>query len=455
MVQPMIPRRTSAAPPLLAFPSPSASSIYKALLAPSGSAKRDTLEAFLRTELAKAENLPCDVPGQVEDLSGWVALKAADVAEHYNHYLKGRHAGTARRFFKTKAQALHFLRSVAPSKLVDGAWLYGTLKHAKDCRYHGLIRTYLEELGDGDPALNHVTLYRQLLVKHDCEPEDDLDEALYLQGALQLALGELSDEFFPEVIGYNLGYEQLPLHLLITAFELNELGIDPYYFTLHVTIDNASTGHARKAIKAIENFLPGGGANEQFFERVRAGYRLNELGTGSMAVIEGFSLENETVKMLERKRSFGQSMHSDYCRLEGKTVNEWLVKPGQCRAFLQALESSGWIKRHEDPRSSRFWQLIDGPGAAMFGVFNGYEKQLLKDWIAGDWVDPTNKNNGSPFRARFRMRRQSDQLLAPARIKTEPLQQLLKKMSPAQHTSPSGLEATRIYARQLATGINE
>ena len=451
----MIQNRTSVAPSLLTFPSPSASSIHKALLAPAGSAKRDTLEAFLRTELTKAENLPCDVPGQVEDLSGWVALKAADVAERYNHYLNERHAGAARRFFKTKAQALYFLRSVAPSKLVDGAWLYGTLKHAKDWRYHGLIRTYLEELGDGDPALNHVTLYRQLLAEHDCEPDDGLDEALYLQGALQLALGELSDEFFPEVIGYNLGYEQLPLHLLITAFELNELGIDPYYFTLHVTIDNASTGHAHKAIKAIENFLPGGGANEQFFERVRAGYTLNDLGMGSMAVIEGFSLENETVKMLERKRSFGQYMHSDYCRLEGKTVNEWLAEPGQCRAFLQALESCCWIKRHEDPRSSRFWQLIDGPGAAMFGVFNGYEKQLLKDWIAGEWVDPTNKSNGSPFRARFRMRSQSDQLVAPARLRPEPLQELLKKMSPAQHTSPSGLEATRIYARQLTTGLNE
>ena len=58
-------------------------------------------------------------------------------------------------------------------------------------------------------------------------------------------------EYLPEVIGYNLGYEQLPLHLLISSYELSELGIDPYYFTLHVTIDNASTGHAQKAVQAV------------------------------------------------------------------------------------------------------------------------------------------------------------------------------------------------------------
>ena len=83
-----------------------------------------------------------------------------------------------------------------------------------------------------------------------------LEDDHYLQGALQLALGVCADEFLPEVIGFNLGYEQLPLHLLITAYELSELGIDPYYFTLHVTIDNASSGHACKAAQSVLNLLP-------------------------------------------------------------------------------------------------------------------------------------------------------------------------------------------------------
>jgi hypothetical protein len=60
-----------------------------------------------------------------------------------------------------------------------------------------------------------------------------------------------AEKFLPEVIGFNLGYEQLPLHLLITAYELKELHIDPYYFTLHITVDNADSGHAKQAVDAV------------------------------------------------------------------------------------------------------------------------------------------------------------------------------------------------------------
>ncbi len=54
---------------------------------------------------------------------------------------------------------------------------------------------------------------------------DDLSDDHYIQGALQLAMAHHADQFLPEIIGFNLGYEQLPLHLLITAYELKELGI--------------------------------------------------------------------------------------------------------------------------------------------------------------------------------------------------------------------------------------
>ncbi|AOG24540.1 iron-containing redox enzyme family protein [Acidovorax sp. RAC01] len=54
----------------------------------------------------------------------------------------------------------------------------------------------------------------------------------------------------PEVTGFKLGSEQFPLHLPITAYERNGLGIDPYDFTLHVTIDNADNSHARRACRA-------------------------------------------------------------------------------------------------------------------------------------------------------------------------------------------------------------
>nr|WP_306822247.1 iron-containing redox enzyme family protein [Pseudomonas tolaasii] len=400
-----------------------------------------------------AREIPDSLPDDLSDLTRWIETNSSQVAALYGEYLEGRRAGNDRALFSNRAHALYFLQHVAPTKLVDGAWLYSSIKHADDWRYRDLIRTYLEELGDGEPALNHVVLYRKLLADHDCAPTKVLNQEHYIQGAIQLALGHLGDEYLPELLGYNLGYEQLPLHLLITAFELNELGIDPYYFTLHVTIDNASTGHAHKAVKTVLDLLPADESRPDFIERLHNGYLLNELGKGTKAVIAGFDLEQEVVAMLERKRSFGQHMHSDYCRLDGMTVNEWLAKPGQCRAFLAALENKGWIKRNQDPAGSRFWQLIDGPGAVMFGVFSGYEMQLLRDWIAGDWQDGSVAKPANPFRSQFRNRPRADTVAsAPASQSNPSSAQLIYLLSPAHHCTPEGLNATRAYARQLAEG---
>jgi hypothetical protein len=448
----MIPLESTGHPHSGARHERTALPLYRSLLGEPDATEPGLAKQFLEEQLALAAELPCPMPADPAQLLQWVADNAAAVGRQYAEYLELRHAGAPRRFFSNKAHALYFLQQVAPSKLVDGAWLFGTVRHAADWRYHGLIRTYLEELGDGDPSLNHVTLYRALLAEHDCLATHELADELYLQGAIQLALGQASEDFLPEVIGYNLGYEQLPLHLLITAFELNELGIDPYYFTLHVTIDNAGSGHAHKAVAAVLDMLPGGADNAAFLQRLRTGYSLNDLGIGSAAVIEGFDLNHEVVQMLERKRGFGQYMHSDYCRLEGRTVNEWLAKPGQCGDFLTALENKGWIKRHQDPEASRFWQMLDGPGAPMFGVFNGYERQLLKDWIAGDWLDD-QPGASNPFRARFR--RRAPLVANPTGVTSpaESTQALIRKMSPSLHASPEGLEATRAFTQRLSDGV--
>lgn len=425
-------------------------SLYSRLLRGQADAERDNVRDFLQAQLESAKTLPSNLPADLADLSEWVASNSHSVAERYRVYLEERRACGPRKFFANKAHALYFLQNVAPSKLVDGAWLYGTVKHADDWRYHGLIRTYLEELGDGEPALNHVVLYRNLLSEHDCAPIAPLDDALYLQGAIQLGLGHLSDEFLPEVLGYNLGYEQLPLHLLITAFELSELGIDPYYFTLHVTIDNASSGHAHKAVQAVLDLLPNDDSKGEFLQRLRNGYLLNDLGLGSTDIVRAFDLEEEVVSMLETKSTFGQHMHSDYCRLEGRTINDWLATPGQSRQLLQALEDRGWIKRNQDPQDSRFWQLIDGPGAVMFGVFSGYEMQLLKDWIAGDWQASGQSN---PFRTRFRRRHVATADAAQSHNPPSlPFDKLVELIAPDSHPTPEGLAATRLYARQLAQG---
>lgn len=158
----------------------------------------------------------------------------------------------------------------------------------------------------------------------DCDPGYSLADDYYVQGAIQLALGQHGAAFLPEVIGYNLGYEQLPLHLLITSFELNELGIDPHYFTLHVTIDNASTGHARKAAQSVLSLMPMGAERDEFYRRVVQGYKLNELGIGSTAVIQSFDLEQEVIAMLERKdRSASTCIPTIAASKAGPSMSGW------------------------------------------------------------------------------------------------------------------------------------
>ncbi|MGF6330095.1 hypothetical protein ABH909_002973 [Pseudomonas sp. BS3782 TE3695] len=429
-------------------------SFYEQLLRSDDDAKKHALaRGFLQAQLQQAAQLPDELPRDLSALQNWVEQRSVDVARQYADYLQQRKAGGARQFFSNKAHALFFLQAVAPTKLVDGAWLYGLLPHWQDPRFDGLLCTYLEELGEGNPAQNHVVIYRKLLAEHGLPDTAPIADERYLQGAMQLALGYCADEYLPEVIGYNLGYEQLPLHLLISAYELSELGIDPLYFTLHVTIDNASIGHAHKAVQSVLQLLPVEGDRDEFLRRVALGYRLNDLGQGSRAIIESFDLVSEVLSMLERKRPFGQHMHSDYSRFEGKTVNQWLSSSEQLPGLLAAMENKGWIKRHQDPQASRFWQLIDGAGAAMFGVFSPYEKQLLHDWIAGDW---------SPEHPAVAVRRGSSvtaEMPVPdsdpdiQRLHTalnglsghEQMPVLMPWLSPHRHAHPAGLLATRRF----------
>ncbi len=426
-------------------------SIYERLLREDDS--RALAQSFLDEQLQLAAALPEELPQDPSTWHDWVAAHSADVARQYAEYLQQRKAGGPRQFFASKAQALYFLQAVAPTKLVDGAWLYGLLQHWRDPRFSGLLCTYLEELGEGNPAQNHVVIYRKLLAEHDLDHASPILDERYLQGALQLALGACGDEMLPEAIGYNLGYEQLPLHLLISSYELTELGIDPYYFTLHVTIDNASTGHAQKAVQAVLDLMPLEADRADFLRRVSQGYRLNDLGQGSRAIIEGFDLERELLALLERKCPFAQHMHSDYCRFEGKTVNQWLAEPEHLPGFLQALQNKGWIKRHEDPQASRFWQLIDGDGAAMFGVFSAYEKQLVHDWIAGDW-QPANTPAALRRHAASNAPIEVPEQDPDVQILNQALQgqdthaqmaTLIPWLAPARHAHPAGLLATRRF----------
>lgn len=442
-----------------------------------GEMARQAAAGLIADELRRAATLPCDLPVHPRDLLAWMHANTQAVHARYSVYLEERKAGGPRRYFKNRAHALYFLRNVAPTKLVDGAWLYGLAAHAANPRLADLVRIYLEELGDGQADKNHVALYRSLLSRHGLDPLDGLPDPLYRQGAIQLALGWNAERFLPEVIGFNLGYEQLPLHLLITAYEFNELGLDPYYFTLHVTVDNAGTGHARRACQAVADALPRMDDGGDFWRRVREGSKLGCAGWGTEQVIEGFDIEAEVLRILAHKAPSGAGAHSDYCRVGGRHVNDWLANAQELPQFLAALQASGWIRRGQPVANSRFWGLLQGPRAEMFGVFSDYELQVVHDWIRGEAsvdgrpaVEPTplrSEGRRPTFRAAQRMAPAApagatdpmdpDLGQLQARISTldaaGQVQQardlLVAAMSPALHWTPAGLWATRQFKQRL------
>ncbi|MBP0599842.1 iron-containing redox enzyme family protein [Herbaspirillum sp. LeCh32-8] len=429
-----------------------AAEVYGSLFVPGPNASALLAgRQFLDARLRDAEALDCDLPADPALLAAWMEERSLRVGEAYEEYLQQRTAGAPRRFFSSRAHALNFLMRVAPTKLVDGAWLYSALKGWRDPLLAPLILTYLEELGDGDPAMNHVALFRSLLQSSGCEHTGRLSDEHYVQGAIQLALAHHGHDLQAEVFGFNLGYEQLPLHLLITAYELNELGIDPYYFTLHVTIDNAASGHARKAAQAVMAAAALAPDRERFLLGVRRGYLLNELGASTMSVIESFDTQREVVRILAEKARYGKMMHSDYCRIGGKTVNEWLEEPASIARFLVELVNGKWILRGAPAEHSRFWRLVNAAGGEMFGVFTSYEKAVLKEWIEDGRVP-------APRTASFRAKaRTSMAATGPVEVPFTPrsvadLDELIAELAPGRHYFSDGLLATRVFSRAYRHG---
>lgn len=486
------PNTQSAMPQYLAAQHKGNRQLYFALLDEGGSTAghidelaRSASRAFLLQQLTAAAAITTDFPTEMRSLPVVLCNAQQQTAQSYQRYLAERSRGSPRRYFSCRSHAMYFLRKVAPTKLVDGAWLYGLLQQWQDPRLAPLIQTYLEELGCGNARQNHVLLYKRLLARYGCEKWQEGPDLNFTQGAVQLALAHHAQEFLPELIGFNLGYEQLPLHLLITAYELNELNIDPYYFTLHVSSDNLSTGHGHKAMQSVFDCIPRIGDTGDYYRRVGIGYRLNNVGMGTQQAIAAFDLEQELLRVFADKASFGAQLHSDYCLVAGRPVSEWLSSPNKIAEMLSALQSTGWIRRGKRLQQSRFWRLLTDEQAPMFGVFDGYEQQLLQDWILAD----TDTKHGARTINHFRKRPTIGQgewpaAVLPSGVKVEQLithhanayldggqpkpgscaevaalflqltgidtrdkalAMLAGLLSPANHPTPVGLAATRLY----------
>jgi hypothetical protein len=165
-------------------------------------------------------------------------------------------------------------------------------------------------------------------------------------------------------------------------------------------------------------------------------------------------------------------------------LSDWLSSPEEIPQLLTALQSAGWIRRGQSPEKSRFWHLLTDEQAAMFGVFDGYEQQLLADWITqADTQEPAAGLATNRFRRRpavgpvarapaLHTAATVEQIvaqhavtqpgpgscaevdflfeqLAAVNTKAQAFAVLGGLLSPANHPTPAGLAATRLYADLL------
>ncbi|KAK8870095.1 hypothetical protein IAR55_000665 [Kwoniella newhampshirensis] len=381
------------------------------------------------------------------------ALEQHFVREHtsstnrYEAYLARRKQGGPRELFPTREHAVRWLRTAAVVKYVDGGWVANVLgidtcapegSKTLGSDYPGgperragklAWQVISEEFGDGDLDKNHVYVYNELLKglhpsgesatgdesHFDGMAEDQGSPRCWTAAIAQQCIGLLSstEDYFPEALGFNMAYETLPYHLLVTSRELRELKIDDYYFALHITIDNPDSGHAAIARASVDRYLEGvrvrdgQEAMERMWRRVQAGVVLADgLPTTPWApvdfavdpitriwkpipqkavVVGPTDIESRLVKLLGRKASAAEKMHCpSRILIKGHTIEYWLAPAtftfDKGLEFVRALaEKRPWVSPGSSPKSKLVQELEWG--GRMFGAFSRDEVNVVKRWI--------------------------------------------------------------------------
>ncbi|EPS39350.1 hypothetical protein H072_6854 [Dactylellina haptotyla CBS 200.50] len=334
-------------------------------------------------------------------------------SEQWAAYLDRRSHGRSRELFKDHSYAVHWLRLAAPVKYIDGNWLSRIHNSYIPFNLRRITRIawqiFSEELGDGDLAKNHVYIYSKLLQSIgvyiglgnsttfvDASENPGEDPRVWAAAVAQLALGLFPEELLPEILGFNLAYEAVTLETLICVHELKELKVDPTYFNLHVTIDNADSGHTAMALRAVIELMKtcqNPTSADRMWRRIQAGYILAEGLPVSPRPLT--STEWMVLDIFSKKCGPAKTSHrSCKGKIGGRTLEQWLDPScweQRKYVFLEALGSSSWISRGR-PEKTKLIQEIIWKGR-MFGAFTLKETEVLKDWV----VEMADMDRESPW----------------------------------------------------------
>ena len=388
---------------------PQARDLLLSLLAETLSRARSSLEPGILS----IDSYTC------ESLTSFIKNQDDQTCQEWEEYIARRRAGSPAEMFQNKEDAQWWLKQMAPVKYVDGAWLGHIHKVTTPFALRGVTKdawqVMSEELGDGNPQMNHVQVYQELMADidanlppaHNCSfihPHHGLDnEGVWKAAVAQLLISLFPQEFLPEILGFNLHFEGLTMETLVASKELEDLGLNPYYFVLHVSIDNAHSGHTAIALQAVTKYLlyiestEGSAAVQQAWKRVQAGYILSKgLSPGPLTPSQqsrtaGASFprnihEAEVVQIFADKAPVAHKIHcNSRMWIGGRRLVDWLdplafQDRSWQRAFLDSLSNMRpWVVKGDSARS-RLMQELQW-GGKMFGSFTHSEVEAVRRWI--------------------------------------------------------------------------
>ncbi|BAJ28719.1 MULTISPECIES: iron-containing redox enzyme family protein [Kitasatospora] len=300
---PAAPAARPAAPP--AAPAPALPS-FPASATGGDRAPADLREAYWL--LLRRDTTPAAHDWAHRYASGWLArsghgldraetrLPAAWPAEGMRPWLSAQHDRHGAEFEEgrevpvpTREELVDSTVQLAPLTLIDGAWLQGFTEYEDAGSEVGfsLFETYWDELGNGEPRLNHPLIYRQVLAEmgQQVPPTDSREFARwpgFRDGSFELpvywlSVGRFPHTFRPEILGLNLAMELSGVggSYRRARIALKTHGFSTRFVDLHNTIDNVSTGHSAWAADAVDAHMATVPATRRAEEwaRVRTGYR--------------------------------------------------------------------------------------------------------------------------------------------------------------------------------------
>lgn len=341
----------------------------------------------------------------------FLAAERQDVLDEFESYIQLRDTGSGPVLFQSRKGAIERLKRNAPLNYVDGAWL---------CRVHQVHtpfslrsvtkevwQTFSEELGDGDLEKNHVHIYRDLLRSVGVHlPDGDSadfirgrngidEEQVWRSATGQLLVSLFPNDFLPEILGFNLHFESLATADLKAGRELPEFGISPYYYNLHVSIDNADSGHSAMALACIIRFMnlvreTGIMNYESAWKRIQGGFLLSQT-LNEDETVEFY--EAKLAEMLYRKARIAGRIHcTSRARIGRRTLPAWFSLPWssghygdtgddnwECGFLPTLADAKPWVYRGDSERSFLMREL--SWKGRMFGAFTRTEADLLRTWI--------------------------------------------------------------------------